>query len=208
MIADQPLGRFLDDLASAAPTPGGGSAAAIMGAMGAALVSMVCNLTLGKKDYEAVDAQMREALGEAEALRQRLTDMIAEDVQAFESLMAAYKLARSNDDEKQRRSRAIQDALKQATDVPLACAAACAEVIELSQRVAGIGNRAVISDAGVAVLAGHAGLRSAALNVEINVPSIKDAEFVQSRRARLDALLARGASVSEQTVQTVRARLS
>jgi formiminotetrahydrofolate cyclodeaminase len=207
VIAEQSLRRFLDELASSAPTPGGGSAAAVMGAMGAALVSMVCNLTIGKKNYDGVEADMCQALGEAEALRQRLNGMIAADAQAFDALMAAYKLPRTSDEDKMARDRAIQDALKQATDVPLGCAEACAQVIELARRVAPIGNRAVISDAGVASLAAYAALRSAALNVYINAPSIKDAEFVRSRRERLDQMLARCATASEQAYSTVLTRL-
>jgi formiminotetrahydrofolate cyclodeaminase len=207
MIADESLRRFLDELAGPAPTPGGGSAAAIMGAMGAALVSMVCNLTIGKKDYGEVEGAMREALAQAEDLRQRLTAMIAADVEAFDALIAAYKLPRATEEEKLARGQAIQQALKQATDVPLACAEACGRVIELSRRIASIGNRGVISDAGVAALAAHAALRSAALNVYINVPSIKDAEFVNSRRARLEQLLAQCAEASTQAYDTVVGRL-
>ncbi|HEX4584006.1 MAG TPA: cyclodeaminase/cyclohydrolase family protein [Burkholderiaceae bacterium] len=207
MIADQSLRRTLDELASSAPTPGGGSAAAIMGAMGAALVSMVCNVTIGRKDCEGVEADMRQALAEAEALRQRLTQMIEADVQAFGALMAAYKLPRATDEDKLARAAAIQDALKQATDVPLACAEACAQVIDLARRVAPCGNRGVISDAGVASVTAYAALRSAALNVYINAPSIKDAEFVRSRREQLDRLLARCASASGQAYDTVLGRL-
>jgi len=207
MIAQQSLHRFLDELAGSAPTPGGGSAAALMGAMGAALVSMVCNLTIGRKGYEGEDAEMRQTLDQAEALRQRLTAMIEADVQAFDSLMAAYKLPRASEQEKASRTRAVQQALKQATDVPLGCAEACAEVIELARRVAPIGNRNVISDAGVASLAAYAGLRSAALNVAINAPSIQDPDFVRSRRERLDQLLSRCTDASEQAYQTVLGRL-
>jgi len=208
MILDQSVHRFLDELASSAPTPGGGSAAAVMGAMGAALLSMVCRLTVGKKDYESVEASMREALARSESLREQLTAMVAADVQVFEALMAAYKLPRSTDQEKLARGQAIQEALKQATDVPLECAAACAEVLDLSRQVALQGHRSVISDAGVAALVAHAALRSAALNVFINVPSIQDAEFVRSRGARLDALLARCSEASEQVYQTVLKRLA
>jgi formiminotetrahydrofolate cyclodeaminase len=207
MIAEQSLRQFLDELASSAPTPGGGSAAALMGAMGAALVAMVCSLTIGRKDYESVEDEMRRALAEAEALKQRLTAMIEADVQAFDALMAAYKLPRTTEEEKVSRGRAIQEALRQATDVPLACAEACADVIDLARRVAPIGNRGVISDAGVASLAAYAALRSAALNVYINAPSIKDADFVNSRRERLDRMLARCAGGSEQAYETVRGRL-
>ena len=207
MIAEQSLQRFLDELAGSAPTPGGGSAAALMGAMGAALVSMVCNLTMGRKGYEGVEAEMSRALGEAEALRRRLTAMIEADVQAFDGLMAAYKLPRTTEQEKASRTNAVQQALKQATDVPLGCAEACAEVIELARRLAPLGNRNVISDAGVASLAAYAGLRSAALNVVINAPSIQDEDFVRSRRERLDQLLSRCAGDNEQAYQTVVGRL-
>ncbi|MBV8210337.1 MAG: cyclodeaminase/cyclohydrolase family protein [Burkholderiaceae bacterium] len=207
MIAEQPLQRFLDELASAAPTPGGGSAAAVMGAMAAALVSMVCRLTIGRKGYEAVLPQMERILQEAEALRQRLTAMIAQDVQAFNTLMAAYKLPRTSDEERLARTDAIQQALKQATDVPLACAEACVQVIDLALQAAPIGNRGVISDAGVASEAARAALRSAALNVHINAPSIEDAVFVASRRERLERALASCAHASEKAYETVLARL-
>jgi formiminotetrahydrofolate cyclodeaminase len=207
MIAEQSLRRTLDELASAAPTPGGGSAAAILGAMGAALVSMVCNVTIGKKDYEGAEDDMRQALAEAEALRRRLTEMIEADVQAFGALMAAYKLPRATDQDRLSRAAAVQDALKQATDVPLACAEACAQVIDLARRVAPAGDRGVISDAGVAAVTAYAALRSAALNVYINVPSIKDAEFGRSRREQLERLLARCGAASEQVFDTVLSRI-
>jgi methenyltetrahydrofolate cyclohydrolase len=207
MIDEQSLRRFLDELASPAPTPGGGSAAALMGALGAALITMVCNLTIGRKGYEGVEAEMRDTLRQAEALRQRLTAMIQDDVQAFDALMAAYRLPRASEEQTLARGRAVQQALKQATDVPLACAQACAEVIELARRVAPIGNRGVISDAGVASLAACAGLRSASLNVAINAPSIQDADFVQSRREQLDRMLAQCAVGGEQALDTVRGRL-
>jgi formiminotetrahydrofolate cyclodeaminase len=207
VLVEQSLRRFLDDLASSAPTPGGGSAAAVMGATGAALVSMVCNLTIGRKDCLEVEPEMRRALDEAEALRRRLTAMIEADVQAFDALLAAYKLPRGTEEQKLSRGRAIQEALKQATDVPLACAEACADVVDLALRVAPSGSRGVISDAGVAAQAAYAALRSAALNVYINVPSIQDVDFVQSRRGRLDQVLARAASANLQTYETVVGRL-
>jgi len=148
-----------------------------------------------------------QALGEAEALRQRLNGMIAADAQAFDALMAAYKLPRTSDEDKMARDRVIQDALKQATDVPLACAEACAQVIELARRVAPLGNRAVISDAGVASLAAYAALRSAALNVYINAPSIKDAEFVRSGASGSTRCWRAAPTASEQAYNTVLTRL-
>jgi len=173
MIIEQPVTQFLDELASSAATPGGGSAAAILGALGAALVSMVCNLTIGKKNYAEVEGEMHDVLANAEALRARLADMVADDIAAFNGLMAAYGLPKQTDDEKAARGAAIQHALIAATEAPLACARACADVIKLSMRAAEVGNRNVISDAGVGALAAQAALRSAALNVDINVPSLQ-----------------------------------
>ena len=185
MIKEKQIQLFLDELASKAPTPGGGSAAAILGAMGAALVSMVCNLTIGKEKYAGVEEELKSVLDQAEKLRSRLTDMIQADVQVFDRVMASYGMPKGSDDEKAARSAEIQEALKAATDVPLECAIASAEVIKLSLAVAEKGNLNVISDAGVAVLAGYAALKSAALNVSINIGGIRDAAFVEDRRAQL-----------------------
>src|ERR1700676_1670500 len=125
LITDSSVEKFLDDLAGGNPTPGGGSAAAIMGAMGAALVSMVCNVTLGKKGYEGVEAEMRAILVESEKVRRRLTAMVAEDIAAFDSILAAYKMPKAGDGEKEVRAAAIQAGLRRATEVPLDCARAC-----------------------------------------------------------------------------------
>ncbi len=207
MIIEQPVTQFLDELASSAATPGGGSAAAIMGALGAALVSMVCNLTIGKKNYAEVEPEMRSVLHDAEALRQRLADMVAEDIAAFNGLMAAYGLPKLSDEDKAARGAAIQHALRAATEAPLACARACAEVIKLSMRAAEVGNRNVLSDAGVGALAAQAALRSAALNVDINVPSLQDQAFAQACREEMDALLASAVPLSEQAIALVKSKL-
>ncbi|QSA97693.1 methenyltetrahydrofolate cyclohydrolase [Methylococcus sp. EFPC2] len=207
MLKDRPIQQFLDELASKAPTPGGGGAAAIMGAMGASLVAMVCNLTLGKKAYEAVEDDIKAALQASEALRARLTDMIRADAEAFDLVMGAYGLPKESDEEKAARSAAIQDALKVATDVPLACAKACAEVIELSRAVAEKGNKNVVSDAGVAVLAGYAALKSAALNVYVNTNAIRDEHFVHERISELNAILTGMEVAMEEIYQEVKSRL-
>ena len=199
MFKEQQLQTFLDQLASKASTPGGGSAAAIMGAMGAALISMVANLTVGKKKYEDVEAEMQGFLEQSEALRVQLTGMIQADVDVFDKVMAAYGMARETEADKEQRSQAIQAALKEATDVPLACAQLCADVIELCRPVAEKGNLNVISDAGVAVLAAHAALRSAALNVYINIGGIRDEEFVNDRRRKLEFVLS-GTGVATETI--------
>ena len=207
MIKDKPIQTFLDELASKSSTPGGGSAAAIMGAMGAALVSMVCNLTIGKQNYLDVEDDMKDVLRRAEELRQRLTDMVRADVEVFDQVMAAYGLPKETDTQKTARSETIQSALRAATEVPLNCARACAEAIVLTQRVAEKGNRNVISDAGVAVLAAYAALRSAALNVHINAGAIKDKGFVEERLAELGQITNGADALTEQVYALVRNKL-
>ena len=207
MIKDKSIQVFLDELASKASTPGGGSAAAIIGAMGAALNSMVANFTVGKKGYEDVDEQAREILQQAESLRGRMTDMVKADVDVFNQVMGAYGMSKETDDEKAARTAAIQEALKAATDVPLACAKAAAEVIRLSKPMAEIGNKNVISDAGVAVLAGQAALRSAALNVYINIGAIKDEDFASDRRKQLEETLAGMNELTEEVYALVVSKL-
>ncbi len=207
MIKDQPIQKFLDELASKASTPGGGSAAAIMGAMGAALISMVANFTAGKKGYEDVDAEARSILDNSEDMRHRMTDMIKADVDVFNRVMGAYGLPKDTDDQKAARTMEIQAALKEATDVPLACAKLAAEVIKLSKPIAEKGNKNVISDAGVAVLAGQAALRSAALNVYINIGGIKDEAFVADRKKQLEDTLKGMDALTEEVYQIVKAKL-
>ena len=207
MITQRPVETFLDELASSAPTPGGGSAAAVIGAMGAALISMVCNVTLGKKGHEAVEAEMRSVRDESERLRARLTSMVADDVAAFDGLMAAYRLPKVSDEEKSRRAAAIQSTLRAATEPPLACARACAQGVALSRRAGEKGYAGVISDAGVGVLAANAALRSAALNVYINAPSLKDRGYAEAALAEIEKLLAESARESEAVFALVRSRL-
>ncbi len=207
MTRNSSITSFLDDLASERPTPGGGGAAALCGAIGAALVSMVANLTIGKKNYEAVWQDLAAVNTRAEALRAELTGAIEEDVMAFNAVMGAYGMPRATEEEKAKRAAAIQAALKDATLAPLRAVKACFEVIRLSAAVAEKGNLNVISDAGVAVLAANAGLRSAALNVFVNAKAIKDRDFAEKQIAEVNALLARAAETTESVYQTVRAKI-
>jgi formiminotetrahydrofolate cyclodeaminase len=207
-IKDNRIEEFLDALASQAATPGGGGAAAIIGAMGAALVSMVCNLTIGKKKYADVEADMKDVLGKAEALRLRLTAMIEDDAKAFDAVMGAYGMAKETDQQKAARNQAIQAALKLATDVPLACARAAREVIDLAAIAADKGNLNVISDAGVGVLAAYAALRSAALNVFTNARMITDKTFAEAKLKELNGLLAGAEGATEKAYGTVKGKVS
>jgi formiminotetrahydrofolate cyclodeaminase len=207
-IKDTAIEPFLDQLASSAATPGGGSAAAIIGAMGAALVGMVCNLTIGKKKYADVEGEMKDVLAKTEALRKQLTGMIQDDVKAFDAVMAAYGMPKETDADKAARDKAIQAALKLATDVPLACARAAREVIDLAAIASDKGNLNVISDAGVGVLAGYAALRSAALNVFTNARMITDKTFAEAKLKELNELLAGAEGTTEKAYGVVKGKVS
>jgi formiminotetrahydrofolate cyclodeaminase len=190
-LVDKPVTNFLDELASNAPAPGGGSVAALGGALGAALVSMVCNLTLGKKGYDDVQDDIQDLLAKSEALRLELTGLLEEDVKAYSGYSVAAKMPRSTEEEKAERAVAMEAALKVATDVPLSIAESAAKVMDLCMPAAEKGNKWAVSDAGVAILMAEAALRSAALNVLINLGSwaLKDEDFKADRRAKLESLL-------------------
>ncbi len=206
-MTGKPVTEFLDELASSAPAPGGGAVAALAGALGAALVSMVGNLTLGKKDYVGVQDQVNDLLAQSERLRGRLAALVEEDYAAFMRLSAAMKLPRATDEEKAARTEAVQAALKGATEVPQQIAEACAAGMKLCRPMAEIGNKNAVSDAGVAVLMAEAGLRSAALNVLINLGTIKDADFVAAERARLDKVLEGSGAIRDEVYDYVVSRL-
>ena len=207
-IKDTTIESFLDQLASSAATPGGGSAAAILGGMGAALVSMVCNLTIGKKKYADVEDDMKDVLAKAEDLRHRMTAMIQDDVRAFDTVMGAYGMPKETEEEKAARGAAIQDALKIATDVPIRCCRLAREVIDLALIASEKGNLNVISDAGVGVLSAYAALRSAALNVHINANMISDASFVESKLGELEGLLDGAEATTEKAYDIVKGKVS
>ena len=206
-IKDNSLQNYLDTLASKSATPGGGSAAALMGAQAAALTSMVCNLTIGKPKYAEVETEMQALLEKSETLRENFTNMIKADVDVFNRLMATYGLPKETDDEKLARSAAIQVVLKDATDVPLVCAKACAEIITLSRIAAEKGSSVVISDAGVAVMSGYAALKSAALNVYINAASLKDRDFAEAKLTELTDILNGAEIASQEIYDLVKSRL-
>jgi formiminotetrahydrofolate cyclodeaminase len=204
---DKPVIQFLDELASNAPVPGGGSTAALTGALAAALVSMVGNLTVGKRRYASVEEDVKALLGRSESLRRRLADLLESDTQVYGSLSKAYKLPRNTEEQKAARTAAIQAALKEAEFVPMQIAEACVEVLDLCAPMAEKGSRLAVSDAGVAALLAEGGLRSAALNVLINLNSIRDEEFVRREQAKLDGLLAGKGQLKEQVYELVVSKL-
>jgi formiminotetrahydrofolate cyclodeaminase len=189
-LAALTVDEFLRQLASGAPTPGGGAASALSGALGAALVSMVCNLTVGRERYAATEAEVRAILDEATRLLDRLQRGIDEDAAAFDDVMAAYRLPRGTDEEKAARTTEIQEATYRAALTPLALAEASAAVVELAERALGKTNTNVASDLAVAALLGVAGMDGAAANVEINLAALKD----EGRKAELAGRLAKARS--------------
>ena len=188
-MAEETIAHFLDELASGAPVPGGGAVAALEAALGAALVSMVCNLTIGKEKYRAYEQTMIEARATAEELRAQALALAAEDSASYSAVGAAYALPRGSDAEKAARQARIQEALKGATDVPLRTVALAARVVELCAHIVDGANTNAISDVGVGALSARAALDGAALNVKINLALIKDEEFKAVTAARMEGYL-------------------
>jgi formiminotetrahydrofolate cyclodeaminase len=179
MLIDKTLSQFLNELASNSPAPGGGSVAALAGAAGAALASMVCNLTIGKKKYSDVQGEMKAVLDQTELLRKELTQLIDRDTESFNSVMAAFGLPKGTEQEQAARAAAIQEATKGATLVPLSVMKTCEKALLHAKTIAQNGNKNSASDAGVAALMLQAGCAGAALNVRINLSGLNDAAFVQ-----------------------------
>ena len=201
MYIDQPLRHFLDKLASKSPEPGGGSVAALTGSLGAALVSMVGNLTLGKEKYKDVQPQIEELLKASEKLRHEMQDLIQKDTEAYGALSAVYKMPKNTDEEKAARTARMQEALKIACQVPFEIGLKSLEVAKLSLRAAEIGNVGAVSDAGVAVLLAQACAQSAALNVKINVNSIKDEAYNKDTWSRMQDVLQQVAGLERSVME-------
>ena len=186
MLIDKPVSQFLDELASNSPAPGGGSVAALAGAAGAALASMVCNLTIGKKKYADVQDEMKAVVEQTELLRKELAQLIDKDTEAFNAVMAAFGLPKGTEREMATRSEAIQEATKAATLVPLSVMRTCEKALLHTRTVAQKGNKNSASDAGVAALMLQAGCAGAALNVRINLGGLNDATFAQQITQQTD----------------------
>ena len=197
MYNAQPMQHFLDKLSSKSPEPGGGSAAALVGAEGAALVGMVCYLTLGKEKYADVQADIEKLRDASESARADLQRLLQEDTEAFAEASAAYKLPKDTDEQKAARDKAIQSGLKKATEVPFAIGGKSLEVARLSVIAAEKGNKGAVSDAGVAVLFAESAVQAAALNVRINLVSIKDPAYVEEKWTKMQAMLKEAGELKE-----------
>jgi len=175
------LESFSTHLASKASTPGGGAAAGLVGALGAALAAMVANLTTGKEKFAAVEAEMQRIIATADRQRSDLLALMDRDTEAFDRVMACYRMPKETDADKAARKQALQTALDAAAEASLAICRACAAVIPLCRETAEHGNPMLVSDAGCAVAFAEAGLQAALITVKINADSLAD-------RSRADIL--------------------
>ncbi len=207
MLIDKKVSNFLDELASNSPTPGGGSVAALAGALGAALISMVGNLTVGKKKYKDVEEDIKKIISSSEKLRYELSQLIEEDVKVFNNFMSTYKMPKETEDEKKVRAEKIQESLIEAAKVPLKVAYKCLDILSLSKEVAEKGNINVVSDAGVAVLMAEAALESAILNVKINLGMIKDEKVRAELSSSIKEILLKEKGQKEKVLKIVEVKI-
>lgn len=195
-LTDLPVNVFLERLGSSDPVPGGGSAAALAAAMGAALVAMVAELTIGRPAYAEHEATMRHLRLDALERRTELMSLAQEDATAYDAVVRARHMPKDSEAERSARTTALHAAMKEAARIPLRAAVVASEVVDLAERIAPIGNRNAASDAGVAAQLAAAGLRGALLNVRINLPYLADDDPLRrsapAEIAQLEELAAAG----------------
>ena len=202
-LAELKTSEFVDLLASDAPAPGGGSAAALEGALGAALTAMVCGLTVGKKKYAEYQELAEEAQKKATDLKARFVDVMDRDTEAFNVVSAAFGMPKATDEEKAARSAAIQEGLKGCTKTPFEMMELAVETLELTASILGKSNDSAASDLGVSALSLRAAIQGAWLNVLINIGSLKNKELAEDYRAKGEALLAKALPLADQIYDTV-----
>jgi glutamate formiminotransferase / formiminotetrahydrofolate cyclodeaminase len=207
-VADDLVPRhFIDAVASDEPTPGGGTVAALAGALGAALTSMVAGLTVGRPKYVHVEDEMQRLRHRAAEVQEALVDLMTADSQAFEAVMAAYRLPRDTADDADRRRDAIQAALRHATEVPLTTMRHAVDVMRIARQAAAGGNVNAVSDAGVGAYLAHAAAQSASLNVAINIMGLRDLDEGDRYRRASNELLVEARSLNDEVDRLVRERI-
>ncbi len=206
-LASMKIYKFLDELASSSPAPGGGSVAALSGGIGAALSSMVCNLTLGKEKYSNVEEEIKSVLKECEKIRKKLTELIDEDTKAFNDVIKAFKMPKETDAEKKKRTKFIQEGYKKAADIPLKTAFECYKIFDIAKIVAEKGNINSVTDAAVSAIMARSGVNSAVLNVKINLGSIKDKKFVSKTNEKIKDLEDKTDSKSKEILKIVNKKI-
>jgi glutamate formiminotransferase / formiminotetrahydrofolate cyclodeaminase len=203
-LVSMPVDRFVDEVSSESPAPGGGSVAALAGALAAGLAAMVANLTVGKKGYEAAWADLSDLAERAQAVKDRLVRAVDEDTDAFNAAMSAMRMPKGTPEEQAARHAALEAGYQRAARVPLDTAKSCLDALRLSLVVAETGNTNSASDAGVAALMARAGVEGAVLNVLVNLGSVKDEAFKQACRSETDELARGAAALCEQVLARVK----
>lgn len=204
MLKDLSITDYLAKTASGDPVPGGGSSAALNGALAAALTEMVANLTIGRKGFEAVDAEMRAVAAKAAGLRSSLTADVDRDSDSYAQVLKAFQLPKATEGEKAARAQAIQEAFKQAALVPLGVARASIALMDLGRSVIAKGNPNAASDGAAGILAARMAARAAVYNVRINLGSIKDEAFTSELRQEADRLEAEAEVKERETLSLLK----
>lgn len=208
MMYKEQLKKYLDDLAANLPAPGGGSAAALTAATGVALISMVANFTIGKEKYKAVEGQIKRILSSSEELREKLTTLVDEDVAAYKKLSQGFNLPKDSPEDKRKRAQTVQQGLKEALATPLEVCKCCHQAIKLCPAIAEKGNLNLISDVGVAAALLTSAFQSALLNVEINLKSIKDEQFMLGIREIVEPMEKEAEAINQQVKSAVQKSLT
>jgi len=207
-LFEKSLTDVLKVSASSEPTPGGGSVAAIAAAFAASMSAMVGNLTIGKKKYKDVEPQVTTLRDRAIGLMNRMEELVEADMSQFRRFMEYYKMPATTDDEKERKEHLIQEALKGATETPLEIARACLEILKVVDEIAPIGNTMAISDAGVSAYLAEGALMAALLNVDINLPNIKDAAFAEKAKQDKEGLIAQAREIKDRALSVISRRMA
>jgi len=202
------LAKFSEVLASKKPTPGGGCASALAGALAAGLVAMVARTTAGSKKFADRAGQMTAIADEADRLRGEFLALVDEDARAFDQVMAAFRLPKEASDQQTARTQAIQQAYQAAVEPPMKVCTRSVRVLELALQVAEHGNPSAASDAGVGALLAATALEGGALNVQINLGSIKDDAFRAAQGEKVQATEARGQAIRDKILAEVRGKLT
>jgi len=197
MLADLTVKGFLELTASGEPVPGGGSIAALCGALAAGLAEMVARLTIGRYNNTDLDHEMSSLIERAQSLREKLTRAVDRDSEAYALVMQAYRMPKSTDEEKARRTHAIQEALKEAARVPLAVAEWAVQVLDLAATAVNKGNKNAVTDGFVGALIARSAVMAAVANIRINLQSITDTAFVQKGRGDAELLEKKAAALEE-----------
>ncbi|MCK9444844.1 MAG: cyclodeaminase/cyclohydrolase family protein [Tissierellaceae bacterium] len=208
MLSNLTIEQFSGELGSDSPAPGGGSVSALAGMLGADLIGMVCSLTIGKKDFSQFDAELKEILKKVNDLSNKLRERIDLDTEAFNDVMKAFKLPKETPEEKSIRKEAIQMGYKSAVQSPLDIGKECLDVLKLGENMLGKFNLNAASDLGVGAEMAYSGLEGAIMNIEINLLSIKDEEFVKSMEKEIAEMLSSGDCLKEKIYDHVKSAIS